>query len=180
MKNLKNWQTTQTLLAAAFAVLALSAQSTAQTPNSALSSPNSATRASEASERRLPACTHSTQAGCLRSGDNIINACSAAVDELAKTRLLADALELENKLLNERLETEKQHVVLLSELKATRKSENEALRTAIAAKNETIAAKDVVIVGQDKLVEALKQKKTSPWKRIGDVLLGAAVFAILK
>jgi hypothetical protein len=65
-------------------------------------------------------------------------------------------------------------------LNETRKSENDALRAALAAKNETIAAKDAVIAGQDKLIDALKQKKTSPWKRLSDVLLGAAIFAILK
>ena len=132
------------------------------------------------SERRLPACTHPTQAGCLLSDKNITNACAAAVDELTKTRLLADALERENKLLNERLETEKQSVVLLSELNNTRKSETEALRSAVDAKNKTITAKDAVIGKQDELVRELKNKKTSPWKRLGDVLIGVAVFAVLK
>ncbi|CAN5530308.1 hypothetical protein BH18ACI3_BH18ACI3_07120 [soil metagenome] len=110
----------------------------------------------------------------------IINACAAAVDELAKTRLLIEALERENKLINERLQTEKKAAAILHELYSARSGEAEALRAALAAKNETIAAKDAVIAGQDKLVQALKNKKTSPWKRIGDVLLGEAVLAVLK
>lgn len=175
-----------------FAVLALFAQSKAQAQNSASSSPNSDTDASRkvsSSEFRVPNIAHepsrnvapedATRNSELRTR-NLINACAAAVDDLAKTRLLAEVLEQENKLLNERLETEKYRVTLLSELNATRSSESEALRAAIAAKNETIAAKDIVIARQDKLADALKHKKTSPWKRIGDILLGAAVFAILK
>lgn len=89
-------------------------------------------------------------------------------------------MEQENKLLNERLETEKQSVVLLRELNETHKSETEALRSAVAAKKETITAKDAVIGKQDELVRELKNKKTSPWKRLGDVLIGVAVFAVLK
>lgn len=71
-------------------------------------------------------------------------------------------------------------IVLLTELNETRKSETEALRTALAAKNEALTAKDAVITSQDKLIEILKRKKSSPWKRIGDVLIGAAIFAILR
>ncbi|MEJ7847486.1 MAG: hypothetical protein WKF92_05290 [Pyrinomonadaceae bacterium] len=114
------------------------------------------------------------------SGKNLINACAAAADELAKTRLLTAALERENEMLNENLRIGKEHVALLTELNASRKSEAEALQTALAAKNETITAKDSVIAGQDKLIDALKTKKMSPWKRIGDVLIGVAVSALLK
>lgn len=110
----------------------------------------------------------------------IIAACSAAVDELKAGRVLIDALEAENAVLKERLETEKRTAALLGELNETRKSEGEALRSADAAKNETIAAKDVVITSQEKLIATLKAKKSSPWRRLGDVLIGAAVFAVLK
>lgn len=110
----------------------------------------------------------------------MIDACAAAVDELAKSRVLINALENENASLKTRFQTEKQTNELLSELDETRERETEALRSAIAAKNETIAAKDAVIASQDKLIETLKRKKTSPWKRLADVLIGAAVFAILK
>lgn len=159
MKNLKNWQTIQTLLAIAFAALALSAQSKAQTPNSALSLPNSATRA---------------------AAENLIDACAATADELVKTRTLVTVLEAENKTLSERLDTESRSSALLKELNETRKSETEALRAAVVAKNETIGAKNAVIGRQDDLVRELKNKKTSPWKRLGDVLLGVAIFAVLK
>lgn len=131
--------------------------------NSAPSSPSSDTRANKAV-----------------ADSKLINACAAATGELEKSRTLIDALERENKLLSERLELEKSTTDVLQELNETRRSETDALRSAVAAKNETIAAKDAVIAGQDKLIEELKKRKTSPWKRIGDVLLGAAVFAILK
>jgi len=54
------------------------------------------------------------------------------------------------------------------------------LRAVIAAKNETIAAQEKVIASQDKLVAELKAKKRSPWSRVGDILIGAAIFAVLK
>ena len=104
----------------------------------------------------------------------------ATAVELEKTRVLILSLEQENQALNERLETEKQATALLTELSETRKGENNALKAAVAAKNETIAAKDAVIASQDKLVAALKTKKRSPLSRIGDILIGAAIFAILK
>ena len=104
----------------------------------------------------------------------------ATAVEFEKTRVLITALESENKLVNGRLTTEKQTTTILTELNETRKSEAAALSTAIAAKNETIAAKDAVIASQDKLVAALKTKKPTPWQRFGDILIGAAVFAVLK
>jgi len=104
----------------------------------------------------------------------------ATAVELEKSRVLIAALESENTALKERRETEKRTAEILTELVGTHKSEAEALRSAVAAKNETIAAKDAVIASQEKLIEALKKKKSSPWRRLGDVLIGAAVFAILK
>jgi hypothetical protein len=129
-------------------------------------SPNSATRAAD---ERLDIDTRS-----------LINSCAAAAEELQKTRRLADALEKENRLLAERLETAGRSIALLKELNETRKSEAESLRTALAAKNEAIAAKDTVIAAQNELVQALKNRKTSPWKRLGDVLLGIGIIAVLK
>ncbi len=104
----------------------------------------------------------------------------AAAIDLEKSRVLVDELESENRLLGERLETERRTTVLLTELSETRKSEVEALRGTVAAKNETIAAKDAVIASQDKLIETLKRKKTSIWRRLGDVLIGAAAIAVLR
>ncbi len=104
----------------------------------------------------------------------------ATAVELEKTRVLVSALESENKALKNRLETEKRATTLLTELSQTRKSESDALKAAVAAKNETIAAKDTVIASQDKLIDALKHKKTSPWRRIGDILIGAGIFSVLK
>ncbi len=107
-------------------------------------------------------------------------ACMATAVELEKTRVLVSAIESENRLLTERLETEKRMTSIITELNETRKSESEALRSVVVAKNETIAAKDIVITSQDKLVESLKKKKPSPWRRFTDILIGAAAFAILK
>lgn len=89
------------------------------------------------------------------------------------------SLENENAALRTRLDTEKRATALLTELNETRKSETGALRTALAAKSEALTAKDAVIASQDKLIETLKRKKSSPWKRIGDVLIGIGVGALL-
>ncbi len=92
----------------------------------------------------------------------IVTACSAAVDELKTSRVLIDSLETENAALIERLDTEKKTTTILIDLNETRKSESEALRSSVLAKNETIAAKDAVIASQDKLIATLKAKKSSP------------------
>jgi len=110
----------------------------------------------------------------------LINACAAAVNDLKANRELVESLTTENDALRTRLETEKQITALLTELNETRKTETDALRETVAAKNEAIVAKDAVIASQDTLIEALKKKKSSPWKRLGDVLIGAALFAVLK
>lgn len=102
-----------------------------------------------------------------------------AAVELQRSRLLIDALEGENAALNERLDTEKRATAILTELNETRKRETDALATVIAAKNETIAARDAVMTTQDKLIDALKKKKPSPFRRIGDILLGAAAAIVL-
>ena len=145
--------------------------------NSAADSPKSDTRASEAhvGTRASSPQTQGRQ-GCLRSDE----ACAAAVNELKASRVLIDALESENAALKTRLETEKRAAQMLEELNATRKSEADALRKALDAKKETIAAKDDVIVAQEKLIELLKRKKSSPWKRVMDVLVGVGVAVILK
>ena len=104
----------------------------------------------------------------------------ATAIELEKTRALVTALETENAELKTRLETEERTTAILTELNETRKAEADALRAAIAAKNESLVAKETVIASQDKLIAALKSKKSSPWRRIGDVLIGAGIVAILR
>lgn len=69
---------------------------------------------------------------------------------------------------------------MLTELNETRKAESDALQNVVAAKNETLIAKDTVIANQDKLIETLKAKKSSPWKRFGDVLIGVAAGMVLR
>ena len=110
----------------------------------------------------------------------IVNASVAVANELAESRRLVNALETENKILYERLATETRLTSILRELNETRKAEADALRSAAAAKTETIIAKDAVITRQDQLIQDLKKKKSSPWKRIGDVLLGVAILAVIK
>ena len=87
-----------------------------------------------------------------------MKACAAAADELAEQRRLADALEAENSALRERLATKVRIASLLEQSNDARAAEAAALRDALAAKDQTIAAKDAVT----------------------DILIGAAVFAILK
>ena len=150
------------MLVSMSAVLVLSAHSKAQPPNSAPSSPNSAVRAIEP------------------SASQIVNACAAAAEELGVSRKLIDALERENSALRDRLETATRTEAVLKELSETRRTEAEALRSTVSAKNETIAAKDAALAKQDELVNELRRRKSSPWKRVGDILIGVAVSAILK
>lgn len=110
----------------------------------------------------------------------LINSCAATVNDLSATKQLVTALETENTLLKERLDTEKRTTATLLELNETRKAETTSLRETVAAKNEAIGAKNDVIASQDKLIAELKNKKSSPLKRLGDVLIGVAVSAILR
>ncbi|MFM9904813.1 MAG: hypothetical protein ACKVQJ_09610 [Pyrinomonadaceae bacterium] len=111
---------------------------------------------------------------------SVIAACMAAAAELENTRVLVTAIENESQLLKDRLETELRTTALLRELNESRRSEGEALRTTVNGKNETIAAKDNVIAAQEKLIDALKQKRPSPWRRLGDILIGAALITLVK
>jgi len=110
----------------------------------------------------------------------LIDACAATVNDLEKSRAYIAALETENKLIRERLDTEKRTAATLSELNETRRAETSALRGVVEAKNEALAAKNEVIANQEKLIAELKKKKTSIWRRIGDVALGVAIIAVLR
>ena len=145
------------LLAVLATVHAAHAQDRQPRTNSAKGSPTSDTRASRA-----------------------LSACDAAIGELAASRTLIDALDDENAALKSRLATERQTAGILNELNETRRGESAALREALMAKTETIAAKDSVIVAQEKLIGTLKIRPTSIWKRVGDVMLGAAAALVLK
>lgn len=138
-----------------FATLSLNAQTQ---PNSANVSRGSATRASDA----------------------LVKSCSAVAIELEAARELITTLEDENKSLDARLATEREANGLLTELSATRKSESEALRSALAAKDEALAAKQDVITAQDRLLAELKMKKRSALSRITDILIGAGAALILR
>ena len=107
-------------------------------------------------------------------------ACNAAAEELKATRRLVELIERENALLKDRLETEKRSASLLAELNASRRAETDALRETVAAKNEALLAKDAAIDTQARLINSLKAKRPSPWKRLTDILIGAAAGAILR
>jgi septal ring factor EnvC (AmiA/AmiB activator) len=154
MKNLKLSAAMSVLLGVMWSGPAAYGQSTPPPTNSAPDSQTSATRA--------------------------ISACAAAVAELEASRRLIDLLERENRLVKDRLGTETRTTAMLTELNASRKAESESLRTALAAKAETLAAKDEVIASQQKLIDSLKAKKSSPWKRLGDILIGVAAGMVLR
>ena len=197
MKNSKNFLRMLIPLVLMSSAHAAYAQLPQQPMSSAPNSPSSATRANNGELRMengelrkisAPKDSGTNNSGS-QKGDNsqfstlnsqLVRACFAAVDELKASRELIDQLEQANTVLKTRLETEKQATALLTELNATHKSQTEALRAALAAKNEALSAKDTVIADQDKLIEALKRKRTSPWRRLGDILLGAAIFAVVK
>lgn len=127
----------------------------------------------------IPEATPPTEEGA-QDIQPIINACAAAADDLKKSQILINVLESQNKLLSERLETEKRATAVLTELNDTRRAETTALRGVIEAKNQTIAAKDAVIAKQDQLVGELKKKKPSLLKRIGTIALGVAIGVALR
>jgi chromosome segregation ATPase len=183
MKKLKNLKVILPLLAVMLSVHAAQAQSQQPQTSSASDSARSGIRvnkAVESGELRVERKEISKAPGSQIETRNLLNACAAAAEDLKATRQLVTALEDENAALERRLEVETETTALLTELNETRKSETENLRETVAAKNETIAAKDAVIASQDRLIETLKKKKSSPWKRLGDVLIGVGILAILK
>jgi hypothetical protein len=101
-------------------------------------------------------------------------------ESLRTAERLIRALENENAALRSRLEIERSANAILTELNKTRQNETESLRAALAAKNETIAAKEAVITAQERSIELLRTRKTSIWKRIGDIAIGAAIGATLR
>jgi len=110
----------------------------------------------------------------------LVAACAAAAEELAASREAITELERQNAELGSRLADEKKMNGILTELNETRRTQSEASRQTIAAKNETIAAKDAAIKAQDELIAKLKNKRSSPWKRIGDILIGVGAAVLLK
>lgn len=178
MKNLKNLRLILSMLAAVLSAQGAFAQSAQPLTSSAKSSPTSDTRVNK--DVSVTSSGVKDDEAVTRERVTFTRACAAAVDDLIATRSLVTALEDENAALKTRLNTEKQTNALLTELNATRKSETKALQDTVTAKSEAVAAKDAVIASQDKLIETLRKKKTSPLRRLTDVLIGAAMMAILK
>ena len=165
MKNLKISRLLPAALVLMLSVLAASAQPPQPQTRSVESSPTSVTRVSEQP---------------IANSEKLLSACNAAADELRASRDLIDALEAENASLRSRIDTEKRANELLTELNEAHRAETEALKFALAAKNETLNTKDLVIDAQDKLIATLKTKKRSPWSRVADVAIGAAIGIILR
>lgn len=189
MKNLKSLLLTLAVLVPMSSALAAQEPSPRPPANSAKSSPRSDTRANEpvasresgVGSRTVEPAQPNTSASILQAQDpRLVDACAAAVEDLRASRALIAALDAENASLKARLATEQELTATLNELNDTRRQESDALRSALSAKNETIAAKDAAIAAQDRLIEALKHKRPSPWRRIGDILIGAAAIAIFK
>lgn len=108
-----------------------------------------------------------------------LNDCSKAFDELEKQDELVISQDAEIKLLNERLESEKEKKSIALELAESRRREAQSEREAkeaksdvIAAKDETIAAKDKQIENKDKEIEILKKRKISPIEKAKYIGLG--------
>src|SRR5687768_7400686 len=118
---MKNW-TSLILTAATLAMMSsvqnARAQSPSQPPNSAQSSPSSDIRVSKPVgnlESRVESKKVPTQDLGLKTPDSL-GACMAVAVELERSRILISALESENRLLTERLETEKRTTAILTEL----------------------------------------------------------------
>ena len=173
MRNLKLSAVMLVLLGVMSSVPGGYAQSTPPPTNSAPGSPRSDTHASK-SDAFTRSAAETAEAVTLT------RACAAAVSELEASRRLIDLLDRENTMLKDRLETETRTTAILTELNTNRKAESEALKIALAAKSETLGAKDEVIASQQKLIGSLKTKKSSPWKRLGDILIGVAAGMVLR
>lgn len=102
------------------------------------------------------------------------------MEELEASRAAIAELERANDALASRLADAKRIESMLAELNETQRKEAEALRQTIAAKNETIAAKDAAIKAQDELIVKLERKRSSPWKRLGDILIGVGAGILLR
>lgn len=104
----------------------------------------------------------------------------AAANEIETSRRLITLLEEENALLKKRLATEIEVSKVLNQLAEGRRLEAEALRKAAEAKDETIAALKQQTETQEKIIAELKRRRSSPLRRIGDVLIGIAAGMILR
>ena len=107
-------------------------------------------------------------------------ACAAAAEELADTRRFANALDAENTALRTSLDTERRLNASLTELSEARRREGDALRNAVTAQAETIAAKNDAIAAQRRLIDELKPRRSSLLRRIGDIAIGIAAGALLR
>ena len=152
------------MLAIGFAVLALPMWATAQRTSSVGDSPRPAIRAASDA---VPT-------------PGLIGACSRAVNELVELRSLSAAQADEIAKLESGIEAARATNALLTELNDTRRRETEALRGTVAAKDETIAAKNGAIAKQDELIRVLEKRKPSTWKRVGDLAIGIAAGILLR
>lgn len=130
---------------------------------------------------QTPAQTSSNDASALVTvKQSVINDCSRALDELAVYDRLLESKEAEIKLLGERLELEKERSELLRQVADARKNEAASLLEANNALKTAIAAKDAVIENKDREIGILKKKKPGVLNVIKAVAAGIAIGLVLK
>ncbi len=93
---------------------------------------------------------------------------------------MLEAKETEIKLLNERLQTEKEKFALAQQLADARKNQADSNGQAINALKEAIAAKDALVLNKEKEIAILKKKKTSVLTIIKTIAVGIGIGLILK
>ena len=107
-------------------------------------------------------------------------ACMATAIELEATRQFVKELDAEREALQRRLITESDADLVEGELIKAQKAEIDSLRLALDAKDRSLKAKDTLIAEQDKLIGSLERKRSTPLKRLRDILIGAAAALIFK
>jgi multidrug resistance efflux pump len=109
-----------------------------------------------------------------------IDQCGKALDELTVYDKLLESKEAEIKLLQERLQLEKEKFDLVRQVSDARANQAASLSEANTALKEAIAAKESIIANKDKEIEILKKKKTSVLTIIKTVGVGIGIGLILK
>lgn len=93
---------------------------------------------------------------------------------------LIDSQAAENKLLSERLATEKKTSALALELAAARQAEAESYRAASDAKSEALKAKDEIIANKNKEIEIYKKRGGGLMDAVRKIATGVVIGLIVK
>lgn len=79
-----------------------------------------------------------------------------------------------------RVETEKEKSAVLTELAESRRREAESYKSANDALKTAIDAKNQIIANKDKEIEILKKKKSSLFDGLKKIAVGVAIGAVVK